>query len=53
MDGADGVYFTSTVSLSHRKLPVSLASLVTEPIQSDIVGGQEFLWNVSLVYSIR
>ena len=53
MDGDDGVYVSSTLSLSHRKLPVSLASLVTEPIQSDIPGGQEFLWNVSLVYSIR
>lgn len=53
MDGDDGTYFTSALSLSHRKLPVSLASLITEPIQSDIPGGQEFLWNVSLVYSIR
>lgn len=53
MDGDDGTYFTSTLSLSHRKLPISLASLITEPIQSDIAGGQEFLWNVSVVYSIR
>ena len=53
MDGDDGVYVSSTLSLSHRKLPVSIASLVTEPFQSDIPGGQEFLWNVSLVYSIR
>lgn len=53
MDGDDGTYFTSTIVLSHRKLPVSLASLVTEPMRSDIPGGQEFLWNLSLVYSIR
>ena len=53
MDGADGVYFTSTISLSHRKLPLSLGSLITEPIHSDIAGGQDFLWNVGLVYAIR
>ena len=53
MAGQDGVYAYSTVTLADRKLPVSISALINQPIQSRIVGGQDFLWNVSLTYSIK
>ena len=53
MDGKDGVYVSSAVTLGNRKLPVSISTLLNEPIQSSIAGGQEFIWNVSVTYSLR
>lgn len=53
MDGQDGVYVSSAWTLGHRKVPVSVSALLNEPIQSNIVGGQDFLWNVSVTYSLR
>lgn len=53
MDGQDGVYVSSALTFGHRKVPVSISALLNEPIQSDIVGGQDFIWNVSVTYSFR
>jgi hypothetical protein len=53
MDGDEGTYVTATVTLAHRSVPVAIASLVNSPIRSGIAGGQDFLWNVSLIYSMR
>jgi len=53
MDGAEGTYASATLTLADRKLPFSIATLVNSPIHSGIAGGQDFLWNVSLVYAMR
>lgn len=50
-DDQDGFYFGSSLSLSARNFPLSLASIINEPINTSIKGGQDFLWNVSLIYS--
>ena len=53
MDRQDGVYVSSVLTLANRKLPFSVSTLVNSPMQSSIAGGQEFLWNVSLIYAMR
>jgi hypothetical protein len=51
MDGRDGFYFSSTQALKIKDFPLSLQSIINQPIQSDVPGGQDFVWNVSLIYS--
>lgn len=51
MDGVDGVYFNSSVTLANRNFPVAVSALVNQPVKTNIVIGNEFLWNISLVYS--
>ena len=53
MDREEGVYVSSVLTLATRRLPLSVSTLVNSPIQSGIAGGQDFLWNVSLIYSMR
>lgn len=53
MDRQEGTYATALLTLANRRLPFSITTLVNSPIQSGIAGGQDFLWNVSLVYSMR
>lgn len=53
MDREDGVYVSSTLTLGSRRLPLAVSTLINSPIQSSIEGGQDFLWNVSLTYSMR
>lgn len=53
MDGEDGVYVTSLLTLGNRAVPVSIATLLNSPIRSSIAGGQQFLWNVSVIYTMR
>lgn len=50
MDENDGYYLASAFSLSHKKSPVYLASMMNYKIKSEIAS-KDFLWNVSLVYS--
>lgn len=51
IDASDGVYTTLNASLSKRGLPLAITSIITAPIQTDIPGSPDLLWNVSLVYS--
>jgi len=51
MDDTDGFYFSSTQALSIKDFPLSIASVINQPIRSDVLGGQDFVWNVSLIYS--
>ena len=50
MDERDGFYFSSTQALVIKDFPLSIQSIINQPIQSDILGGQDFVWNVSLIY---
>jgi len=51
MDDNDGFYFSSTQALRIKDFPLSIQSIISQPIQSDIPGGQDLVWNVSLIYS--
>lgn len=51
MDGIDGFYFNSAVTLAKKDFPISISSLVNQPIKTNIEVGNEFLWNVSINYT--
>lgn len=47
-----GYYAASGFSLAKRNFPVSLSALINTKIDSDIAG-DNFIWNVSLIYSFN
>lgn len=51
MDHNDGFFVTATLTLAKRDFPLSLQSIVNQPIESNIPGGDKFVWNISLIYS--
>ena len=51
-DAKDGVYFTSTVTLAKKNFPFTLQSIMNKVISTNIPS-QNFVWNVSLVYSFN
>jgi len=53
MDQHDGVYFTSALTLANRKIPFSISSVINKIIQTNITASQNFVWNVSLIYSFN
>ena len=52
-DERDGYYFTSEFHLAKKNFPLSLSSIINTPIESNIIGGQDFVWNISLIYSFN
>ena len=52
-DDLDGYYVYAAATLAKRDLPLSLSTVVNRPLRSNVVGGGDFLWNVSARYSIR
>jgi hypothetical protein len=53
MDGVDGYYATATVTLARQNFPVSIQSILNQAIKTNIITKNDFLWNVSLIYSFR
>ena len=53
MDQQDGVYFTSAFTLANRKISLSISSVINKIIQTNITASQNFVWNVSLIYSFN
>jgi hypothetical protein len=53
MDKVDGFYFNFVLTLSKRNFPLSISTLINNPIHTKITAGNEFLWNVSLIYSFN
>lgn len=51
MDSRNGMYLNSTLTLSKRNFPVSLSGMVNKRIKSDLIGDNDFIWNLSLKYS--
>jgi hypothetical protein len=49
----DGMYFTATVGLSRKNLPLSIASTINQELSGDIPGSKNFVWNLSLVYGFN
>jgi hypothetical protein len=53
MDADHGFYFNSTFSFARRNFPVSITALINKTIQTSIPIGEDFLWNVGLIYSFN
>lgn len=53
IDAREGVYYSTSLTLAHQKSPFSFQYLFNGPFHSDIVGGQNFISNISLIYSIH
>ncbi len=52
MDSKDGYYFSSTVTLTNKKVPLAISSVINKVIDTDIKG-KDFIWNLSLIYSFN
>lgn len=50
LDGEDGIYTSTNVSLNKKDFPISIEALFNIKINSEIVS-DDFIWNISLVYS--
>ena len=53
MDKDDGFYFNATLTLARRNFPLSISALINQTIQTEIPVGEDFLWNVSLIYNFN
>lgn len=53
MDENDGFYFNATLTLAKRNFPLSVSSLINKTIQTEIPLGEDFLWNISLIYTFN
>jgi hypothetical protein len=52
-DDRDGYYAYSGITVAITGLPLSFSSVVSQPIRTNVPGGDDFLWNVSARYVIR
>ncbi len=52
MDNIDGFYVASGFSLAKRNFPFSASAMINKTIKSEI-SGDDFLWNVSIIYSFN
>ncbi|MEQ8535666.1 MAG: hypothetical protein RIB86_27660, partial [Imperialibacter sp.] len=50
MDDNRGYYASSTFSLALKGFPLSLQSIMSQSIDTELAG-KDFIWNISLVYS--
>jgi len=50
-DGKEGFYFTSAFTLAKARFPLSVQSIINKTIQTEVPGSENFVWNISLIYS--
>jgi hypothetical protein len=51
MDGSNGFYFTSSLTMARRNFPISISGLINTPFETEIQVNNSLIWNVSLIYS--
>lgn len=51
MDEKDGWYLNSTLTLVRRNFPLSVSVLANKSLRTEIPAKDDFLWNVSLIYT--
>lgn len=51
MDKKDGVFFTSTLTMTRKNFPLSVSATLNKRIEADIAGVKDFVWNASIIYS--
>ena len=49
----DGFYSNLTMTLAKRNFPISFSTLINKTIHTQIPIGEDFLWNVSLIYTFN
>ena len=52
-DDTDGFYLNSGLILASRERPLSISTTANKPIRTNVLGGEEFIWNLSLHYALR
>lgn len=52
-NGESGVYVNASASIGLSNSPFSIGAIVNKPVESEVTGGQRFLWNVSVNYTFR
>jgi hypothetical protein len=52
-DARDGFYVNSVLTFGKKDLPLSIGAQVNRTIQTSILEGDDFVWNVSASYSIK
>ncbi len=52
LNGIDGFYFTSTLSLIKKNFPFSISYQTNKVIKTNIAGSPNFVWNIGLIYSL-
>jgi hypothetical protein len=52
MDSKDGIFFSSSLTLTKKNAPISISALVNKAIQTDIKT-KDFVWNATIVYSFN
>lgn len=50
MDSKDGFYTNANITLAKKNSPITIASIISKTIQTDITG-KDFVWNVSVNYA--
>jgi hypothetical protein len=53
VDNKDGIYFSETLTIFWNNFPLSISSIINQPIKTNIPVNDHFLWNVSLQYSFN
>jgi hypothetical protein len=53
LDGVDGFYFTSVLTLVKKNFPLSLSYQMNKIIKTNITASPDFVWNVSIAYSFN
>lgn len=53
MGGKKGYYFSSMLTLYHKKYPISIASLINKSIVTKISTNKAVVWNIQLIYSFH
>ncbi|HVN56955.1 MAG TPA: hypothetical protein VMT63_01535 [Bacteroidales bacterium] len=51
MDQFDGYYVSASLGLAKGGYPFSVSVIANEPLKSNVPGGRDFVWNISLIYS--
>jgi len=53
MDERDGYYVTATLTFAKKSFPLFLQSILNQAIETNIPTKNDFVWNVSLIYSFN
>ncbi len=52
MDSKDGIFFSSSLTLTKKNAPISISASVNKVIQTDIIA-KNFVWNATIAYSFN
>jgi hypothetical protein len=53
LDKEDGIFYTHTMSISKKNVPLLLQSTINKNIKTNINGGDRFQWNITLFYTFN